>query len=522
MLNSRFSVYLLEDFYFYFMKYFLFFILLMYKTAVAIPPTVVQLTPTNNALNQLPGVNLTINFSQNILKDTGIIQVYNGTTNMLISSFAVTQPYVTVNLSQVVIDLPVNLPLFSQIYVLIDNMCFKNAGNEFFAGFTSPTNWGFSTTNEVLNAVSFSPLSGCITSNNQLSVSFNKNTQQSTGKISVFNANNTLHEDILATSANISGWGTATLNVSLTNLLVSNSGYYVLIEQNFALSALGGAFSGILANNIWTFQTAVLPPNTQGQSLCGANTFTLNANSSQKQPYEYRWYTLQTGGTPILNNLSQPFNTNIFTTNTLSTTTIFYVSTINASCESARVPVTATVRDFATIGLTTNKMTVQKGERAQLTATGGLLYRWLPTNGLSDATSATPFATPDVTTTYTVFVRNPQNCENSAQITINVQGIRTEFYLPTLFSPNNDSNNDRFRVMGKNIQTIDFRVMDKEGRILYQTNDVQEAQNNGWNGTFSGAAMPPDAYVWYLSGTYQDGAPLIKDNKHTGIIVLTR
>ncbi len=506
------------------MKYliFLFLFLLMSKLTVAIPPTVSQLTPNNNALNQLPDVNLTINFTQNILKGTGNIQVYNGTTNTLITSFSVTQAYVMVSLSQVVIDLPANLPLFSQIYILIDNQCFKNASNEFFTGFLLPTNWSFSTTNEVLNVVSFSPTGNCITSNNQLSISFNKNTQKSTGKISVFNANNTLHEDILAVSSNITGWGTSTLSVSLTNLLVNNANYYVLVEQNFALSTLGGAFTGVLANNVWTFQMAVLPPTTQGQSICGANTFTLNANTAQNQPYEYRWYTLQAGGTPILNNLNQPFNTNIFTTNVLSTTTIFYVSTINGSCESVRVPITATVRDFPIIGLTTNKTTIQKGERAQLTATGGILYRWLPTNGLSDATIAKPFAMPEVTTTYTVFVKNEQNCETSAQITINVQGIRTEFYLPTLFSPNNDNNNDRFRVMGKNILTIDFRIMDKEGRILYQTKDVQEAQNNGWNGTFNGVSMPPDAYIWYLDGTYEDGASIIKDNKHTGIIVLTR
>lgn len=504
------------------MKYLLILFLLIYKTVGAIPPTVVQLIPSNNALNQLPDVNLTINFSQNIIKGTGNIDVYNGTTNTIITSFAVTQPYVTVNLSQVIIDLPINLPLFSQIYVLIGNTCFKNVGNEFFAGFILPANWTFSTTNEVVNAVSFSPTGNCITSNNQLSISFNKNVQKSTGKIRVFNANNTIHEDILATSTNISGWGTATLSVTLTNLLINNTGYYVLVEQNFALSMLGGAFSGILANTTWTFQMAVLPPTTQGQSFCGANIFTLNANSSQNTPYEYRWYTLQTGGTPILNNLNQPLNTNFFTTNLLSTTTTFYVSIINGSCESARIPIMATVRDFPTIVLTTNKTTIQKGERAQLTSTGGLLYRWLPTNGLSDATSATPFATPDVSTTYTVSVRNAQNCESSAQITINVQGIRTEFYLPTLFSPNNDNNNDRFRVMGKNIQTINFRVMDKEGRVLYQTNSVEEAQNNGWDGIFAGVPMSPDAYVWYLDGTYEDGSPLVKDDKHTGIIVLTR
>ena len=133
------------------MKYFLFLFLFFYKITVAIPPTVVQLTPSNNALNQLPDVNLTINFSQNIFKGTGTIQVYNATTSTLITSFSVTQTYVTVNLSQMVINLPANLPLFSQIYVLIDNQCFKNISNEFFMGFLLPTNWGFSTTNEVIN-----------------------------------------------------------------------------------------------------------------------------------------------------------------------------------------------------------------------------------------------------------------------------------------------------------------------------------------------------------------------------------
>lgn len=63
------------------------------------------------------------------------------------------------------------------------------------------------------------------------------------------------------------------------------------------------------------------------------------------------------------------------------------------------------------------------GDNTQLSATGGVTYTWLPTNGLSDPNISNPIANPTSTTTYTVFITNVNGCTDSDDITITVNPI---------------------------------------------------------------------------------------------------
>lgn len=60
-----------------------------------------------------------------------------------------------------------------------------------------------------------------------------------------------------------------------------------------------------------------------------------------------------------------------------------------------------------------------EGETVQLEASGGTTYAWLPADGLSDLTSATPTVSPSKTTTYTVNV-SENGCLATATITVPV------------------------------------------------------------------------------------------------------
>jgi|GEM_PF-1027244 len=53
-------------------------------------------------------------------------------------------------------------------------------------------------------------------------------------------------------------------------------------------------------------------------------------------------------------------------------------------------------------------------------AGGGYTYSWLPVDGLDDPSSKTPEAKPAVTTTYTVTVTDRNNCQTTANVTVNV------------------------------------------------------------------------------------------------------
>lgn len=64
-----------------------------------------------------------------------------------------------------------------------------------------------------------------------------------------------------------------------------------------------------------------------------------------------------------------------------------------------------------------------EGQSTSLSASGGNIYEWLPTDGLSNPNIYNPFAQPATTTTYTVTVKGPDVCpvKNTDEITVIVK-----------------------------------------------------------------------------------------------------
>ena len=75
--------------------------------------------------------------------------------------------------------------------------------------------------------------------------------------------------------------------------------------------------------------------------------------------------------------------------------------------------------------ISASRDTICLGQTSQLTASGGTIYQWSPTTGLSDPNIANPIASPTTTTTYTVAISGGISAcpMNSPQITITVKNI---------------------------------------------------------------------------------------------------
>ena len=65
-------------------------------------------------------------------------------------------------------------------------------------------------------------------------------------------------------------------------------------------------------------------------------------------------------------------------------------------------------------------------------------------------------------------------------------------------------------------------MYDRLGKLVYQANNINELLTNGWDGTYSGAALPAGSYVWYLSGKKINGEALNYQGKTAGTLVLIR
>ena len=168
-------------------------------------------------------------------------------------------------------------------------------------------------------------------------------------------------------------------------------------------------------------------------------------------------------------------------------------------------------------------VSILRGQSTTLTASspGSPSYTWSPATGLSATTGNSVVASPTETTTYTV-VADDGSCTVSAQIVVTVL-TQGRIALPNIFTPNNDGRNDTFVATGEGIQEVNFRVYNRLGQVVYQTNNINELLNQGWDGTVNGRLQSSEAYIWVLQGKFIDGSELKTiDGKQSGTVILAR
>ncbi len=86
-------------------------------------------------------------------------------------------------------------------------------------------------------------------------------------------------------------------------------------------------------------------------------------------------------------------------------------------------------------------------------------------------------------------------------------------YVPTAFSPNGDTNNDKFLVFGKPELVLRIkwmRIFDRWGDIVYSDTDLKvNDTNRGWDGTFNGGEVNPGVFIWNCEVEFIDGTSKI-------------
>lgn len=90
-----------------------------------------------------------------------------------------------------------------------------------------------------------------------------------------------------------------------------------------------------------------------------------------------------------------------------------------------------------------------------------------------------------------------------------VEPVVVEVILPNFFSPNGDGRNDRFILRSRNISALDWRIFDRYGNLVFNTNDVSLATEQGWDGQDS----PDGVYVWSIAITFNDGQQIRKSGE---------
>lgn len=162
-----------------------------------------------------------------------------------------------------------------------------------------------------------------------------------------------------------------------------------------------------------------------------------------------------------------------------------------------------TILDSATyinIVTTVSDDSIHEGQTVQINTTDlgtNYSYIWVPSVGLSNSTIPNPTATPSTTTTYIVSIQESNGCTWSDTIVIFVSDVFCEepyIFVPNAFTPDNDGKNDVLFVHSTMAETLDFKIFDRWGEIVFSTNNISQ----GWNGSFKGNKSEPGVYVYQL------------------------
>lgn len=93
-------------------------------------------------------------------------------------------------------------------------------------------------------------------------------------------------------------------------------------------------------------------------------------------------------------------------------------------------------------------------------------------------------------------------------------------FIPNMFSPNNDGENDVFKVYGKGFNTLELRVYNRWAEVVFQSTDITEITEIGWNGETNGKEQPVGSYLWVIEGTFDSGKKISIEGKHSGTLIL--
>lgn len=122
---------------------------------------------------------------------------------------------------------------------------------------------------------------------------------------------------------------------------------------------------------------------------------------------------------------------------------------------------------------------------------GGESYQWYPSNGLSCTACSDPIATPTETTTYCLTVTGGNGCIDSTYLTTTISII----FIPNAFSPDQNSINDVFKPIVKNVHNYQFLIFNRWGDKVFHTSDPEE----GWDGYYRGNLCEQSSYVYKIN-----------------------
>lgn len=222
--------------------------------------------------------------------------------------------------------------------------------------------------------------------------------------------------------------------------------------------------------------------------ICMDDCLLIN-NTSSYAPTTWQW-TFTSGSPPEWNGEQPPeicydttgiFPITLITTNPAGSDTLVQYITVNEIPEGEAV---------------TQNLDMNFGEFILLESCAeGAFYQWRPTEYLSCSDCEDALANPAIPfIQYTNTISNENGCEVICTYNITVNNLPEEIFMPNSFTPNGDGINDTYIIPQKFIQLQSFRIYDRWGEMMFNTENVFD----GWDGTYKNQKVNSGVYMYII------------------------
>lgn len=248
-------------------------------------PTILSLSPADNATSVSPSANLILNFFEPITVQSGNIVIRKISDNSVFETIDVTSAKVTGSgTAHITINPAGTLEQGVGYYVEIDSTAFDDEVSLSYAGISGNTTWNFTTsdtTPPVLQSLSPLDNSSYAPVANNLTLTFNENVAKGSGTIYLKKTsdNSTVESYSVSSSARISVSGT-TFIIDPTANLAENTGYYVTVCSGCIKDVSNNSYTGFTGTTDWNFTSGdtSLPTISSLSPTDGASAISYSAN----------------------------------------------------------------------------------------------------------------------------------------------------------------------------------------------------------------------------------------------------
>lgn len=98
--------------------------------------------------------------------------------------------------------------------------------------------------------------------------------------------------------------------------------------------------------------------------------------------------------------------------------------------------------------------------------------------------------------TYYISIENENGCNAATALTLDILP-RPKIVVPTAFTPQKETNNRLYPFLVSIQKLISFKVFNKWGIMVYQTESLE---NGGWDGQFQRKMQPLETFSWFAEG----------------------